>query len=114
METTKLGKDEFAKWFYNQAIINIEMYMFDTFYDIEFIMESNKNCIKVEVGGSYPTDKPIYNTLFWMHRKTGSYIVREGEESNYMKHNTTVYKLTFCINSDYFRDEEYVTIERIK
>jgi hypothetical protein len=119
MKTT-LNKDQFAKWFMNHASQTIEMYLFDTFYDMNTIMEVNKTCIdkaRIENKNTFPTNEPIYNTLFWFNRKTGSDILRNDQEDIYktmLENNANCYQLKFCLNADYFTDQEYCTVIKIK
>lgn len=119
MKTT-LTKDQFAKWFMDQATKNIELYLFDTFYDINTIMEDNRKFIdkaRAENNNTFPTQEPVYNTLFWFNRKTGSDILRNDQEDIYktmLENNTNCYQMTFCLNADYFTDQEYCTVTKIK
>lgn len=115
---TQLSKDEFARWFISETTA-IRMYIFDSFYDINRIMEENKKVYNEEhkKNNGTPTREPIYNIMYWFRRDTGSDIMTTADSSlydTYFKNNIKAYKLKFCLNSDYLRGEEFCTIETIK
>lgn len=111
-----MTKDQFAWFFFSKALSKVEHYIFDTFYDIKTIMNENEQLLKKKVVdfGSFPTDAPIYNEYFWFIRKTGSDICKEGDDlkNSYIKYNQFYFKLSFCLNSDYFAEESYCLVTR--
>lgn len=112
-----LNKDQFAKWFMTTATESIRMYLFDSMYDIRHIMESNNIALNThhkDTGSR--TNEPIYNILYWFNRETGSDICNSDEDiyKTYLNNNTNAFKMTFCVNADYFSNESYCTIEKIK
>lgn len=118
----KLNKDNFAQWFMETVKHNVIHYTFDCFYDIRSIMKGNEDVLEEALQSnnrSFPTERPLYHTFYWFVRDTGTDICEENKPSmelheTYLKNNKYAYELQFCLNSDYFRDEEYCTIKKLK
>ncbi len=109
------NKDKFSKFIFNQWKKEVKFYNFDIMYDIKNILDTNQ---KILLECNFETQKPIYVTKFWFLRETGTHICDFAENNSTIKllkdNNKVMYKLTFCINSDYFSNQEYCTIEKIK
>lgn len=111
----KLDKNNFAKFFIDEAQNTIKNYFFDIFYDIRTIMEMNR--IREKEIFNEISNKPIFTQVVWYLRENGTYLLMEHEtnslETTYDKNSRKKYILTFCINSDYFREEEYCTVNEL-
>ena len=117
METV-FNKDGFAKWIFEQNS-KLRMYNFDMFYDIRAILNLEQSAIlkaKSENNNNYyPCDKPVTSCLYLFIRDTGTWISEEHELSPiYMRESKWAYKLTFCWNYSYMRDESFCTMEIVK
>ena len=104
---TELTLDDFAA-FMATCILGTEHYKFDLLYDISKIVK-----LLNENRGKHET--PIYETFHFMLRSTGSDLIKSDDENYniYLTRSTTVYKLTFCWNRDYFYNIPFCTKETI-
>ena len=110
MKTGKLNRDEFAKEMFNIGA-NLKNYNFDVFYDIQRIMNIDK---EKRVVTSHPQTEKIH----YFTRELGTHILVSAEKRDvdlFAQHNEHHYILDFFWNCDYFgHHTPYVIVTKIK
>jgi hypothetical protein len=108
MKTLKYSQDGLAKFIFRQAL-KIKKYNFDAFYDISKIvtlLQENRSNSEIKKK----------QTLYLMLRSTGCDLIDPFSPYylNYEKNSNEIFELVFCWNCDYFSNEYFCTIKRIK
>ncbi len=110
MKTGKLSRDEFAIEIFKLGS-ELKNYNFDVFYDIQRIMDIDKQKRVV-------TSHPQKDKIHYFTRELGTHIIVSAEKEDinlYNQHNEHYYILDFFWNCDYFAiDSPYVIITKIK
>lgn len=103
--------DDFAKWLFRKGL-KIKNYNYDVFYDISRFASDKMKYQK-------STENPIYKKYVIFFREHGSHLFINDFDSLetfnlLLNNNEQAYQLTFCFNSDYFRNIPFVSIKKIK
>lgn len=110
MKTGKLNRDEFAKEIFNIGA-NLKNYNFDVFYDIQRIMNIDKEKRGI-------TSHPQTEKIHYFTRETGTHILVSAEKKDielFAKQGEHHYIFDFFWNCDYFSyDTPYVIITKVK
>ena len=112
MKVGKLNRDELAKELFKIGS-ELENYNFDMFYDIQTIMNLNRE----KRGVTEEAQKDVMHLFirkFGTHSLIESNEVNQSEELKAMKGQSEEhYKLVFCWNVDYLYSETFVVISKI-
>lgn len=104
-----LTHDQFAI-FISDLIKDIKVHNFDAFYDIVKIV----NEYKAKCG--YNEGTPNRDTYFIFYRETGFDMLKINSELYEIMYanNNFCYQIDFCFNCDYFRNESFAKLYKIK
>lgn len=104
-----LTQDQFAV-FISDLIKDIKVYNFDVFYDIAKIVNEYKSKC------GYNDNIPNKDSYFIFYRETGFDMININSDLYEIMYanNSFCYRLDFCFNCDYFRNESFVKIYKIK
>jgi hypothetical protein len=108
MKTRNLDLDQLAK-FVARKCLKVQRYNFDLFYDIKKIVDLKNN----DLHGS---EIPSITELHLFLRPFGSWLTSPDTENYqmYFDSNEQVYKLVFCWNCNYFINQSFCKITRLK
>lgn len=122
MNTQKLTKDQFAK-FYFELMKEVECYQFDLFHDIAKITNDvvNTDLIRDEQQ-QIETREPIFKTYWLGLRTTGSYLFdmeETGIKSN-IEHvkktfsHVAEYEIKICLNADFLIISTFAEVTQLE
>lgn len=108
MKKQKFNPNEFTKFIQNR-MNEVKLYKFDLIYDMHTIMSYFKTCRSV-------TNEPEKKIFHLMIREAGADMIDLNSNAYEIlwHRNDKVWELVFCWNFEYFDDESFVEITKIK